>query len=105
MPLKKLRKFSRSGPLLLTSALILTSGYVQVAYAEEVPAVPNNDASKANSKNEKNAETLPEVAVTASEETDGNLSKPYAGGQVATGGGLGILGVKSIMDTPFNQTN
>jgi len=105
MPLKKLRKFSRSGPLLLTSALILTSGYVQVAYAEEVPAVPNNDASKANSTNEKNAETLPEVAVTASEEIDGNLSKPYAGGQVATGGGLGILGVKSIMDTPFNQTN
>jgi iron complex outermembrane recepter protein len=30
---------------------------------------------------------------------------PYAGGQVATGGSLGLLGNRSVMDTPFNQTN
>ncbi|MCK5769884.1 TonB-dependent siderophore receptor [Algiphilus sp.] len=29
----------------------------------------------------------------------------YAGGQVATGGGLGILGNKGFMETPFNQTS
>lgn len=35
----------------------------------------------------------------------GNVPPPYAGGQVATGGQLGMLGNKSVMDTPFNQTN
>lgn len=30
---------------------------------------------------------------------------PYAGGQVATGGQLGMLGNRSVMDTPFSQTN
>jgi iron complex outermembrane receptor protein len=35
----------------------------------------------------------------------GNLPPPYAGGQVATGGQLGILGNKRVMDTPFNQTS
>ena len=30
---------------------------------------------------------------------------PYAGGQVATGGQLGLLGNRSVMDTPFNQTS
>ena len=30
---------------------------------------------------------------------------PYAGGQVASGGSLGLLGNRSVMDTPFNQTS
>ena len=34
-----------------------------------------------------------------------NLPPPYAGGQVATGGQLGILGERGFMDTPFNQSN
>ncbi len=29
----------------------------------------------------------------------------YAGGQVATGGAVGLLGNRSVMDTPFNQTS
>ncbi len=29
----------------------------------------------------------------------------YAGGQVATGGQVGLLGNRSVMDTPFNQTS
>ncbi len=29
--------------------------------------------------------------------------KPYAGGQVARGGRVGILGNKEIMDTPFSS--
>jgi iron complex outermembrane receptor protein len=33
------------------------------------------------------------------------LPVPYAGGQVATGGQLGMLGNRSVMDTPFNQTS
>lgn len=35
----------------------------------------------------------------------GNLPPAYAGGQVARGGNLGLLGNKDMMDTPFNQTN
>ncbi|TAJ97473.1 MAG: TonB-dependent siderophore receptor [Reyranella sp.] len=33
-----------------------------------------------------------------------NLPAPYAGGQVATGGQLGLLGNREVMNTPFNQT-
>ncbi len=35
----------------------------------------------------------------------GNLPPPFAGGQVATGGQLGMLGNRDFMDTPFNQTS
>jgi len=35
----------------------------------------------------------------------GNLPPPYAGGQVARGGQLGLLGNRDILDTPFNQTS
>ncbi|MCW5738514.1 MAG: TonB-dependent receptor, partial [Enhydrobacter sp.] len=34
-----------------------------------------------------------------------NLPPAYAGGQVATGGQLGLLGNRGVMDTPFNQTS
>ncbi len=43
--------------------------------------------------------------VTPSTGTLGAPPAPYAGGQVATGGSLGLLGNRSVMDTPFNQTN
>jgi iron complex outermembrane receptor protein len=33
------------------------------------------------------------------------LMAPYAGGQIARGGQLGMLGNKDVMDTPFSQTN
>lgn len=35
----------------------------------------------------------------------GNLAVPYAGGQVATGGSLGLLGSEDVMDTPFSTVN
>ncbi|MBI2740116.1 MAG: TonB-dependent receptor [Rhodospirillales bacterium] len=34
-----------------------------------------------------------------------NLPPPYAGGQVATGGQVGLFGNRPVMDTPFNQTS
>jgi iron complex outermembrane recepter protein len=34
-----------------------------------------------------------------------NIPPPYVGGQVATGGQLGLLGNRSVMETPFNQTS
>lgn len=43
--------------------------------------------------------------VTPSTGTIGASPAPYAGGQVASGGRVGFLGNRSVMDTPFNQTN
>lgn len=53
---------------------------------------------------------LPEVVVSGQGTIDpkkniGDPPAPYAGGQVGTGGKLGLLGNRSVMDTPFNQTN
>jgi iron complex outermembrane recepter protein len=42
---------------------------------------------------------------TPSTGTLGAPPAPYAGGQVATGGSLGLLGNRGVMNTPFNQTN
>ncbi len=46
---------------------------------------------------------LPQVDVTAPATID--LPPAYAGGQVARGGRLGMLGNRDVMDTPFNITN
>lgn len=48
--------------------------------------------------------TLPQVTVTTAADA-GALSPAYAGGQVARGGRLGLLGNADVMDTPFNTTN
>lgn len=48
---------------------------------------------------------LAEVAVAATAELPGDRPGPYAGGQVATGGSVGVLGNQSLMDTPFSITS
>src|SRR5690606_19308075 len=35
----------------------------------------------------------------------GGIQPPYAGGQVAEGGGLGLLGSNHVLDTPFSTVN
>lgn len=50
-------------------------------------------------------DTLPEVTVKSEVDDAGELSKAYAGGQVAKGGKLGLLGNKDVLDTPFNVAN
>ena len=49
------------------------------------------------------ATTLPEVKVVAAADKN-DLPAPYAGGQVARGGRLGMLGNTDIMDAPFSLT-
>lgn len=50
--------------------------------------------------------TLADVIVDASAETATNgLTKPHAGGQVARGGSLGLLGTADAMDVPFSTIN
>lgn len=51
------------------------------------------------------AETAQLDTVTVKGGILGTLSRPYAGGQLATGGGLGLLGAEDVMDTPFSTTN
>lgn len=46
--------------------------------------------------------TLPAVTVTAA---NSELPPVYAGGQVARGGRLGMLGNRDVLDTPFNITS
>lgn len=47
-------------------------------------------------------ETLAEVNVSASAELRGEQPKPYAGGQVAKGAKIGVLGNQDLMDVPFS---
>lgn len=47
---------------------------------------------------------LPAVTVTAETVTPESLPAPYAGGQIAKGARLGVLGNVDVMDTPFNVT-
>ena len=47
---------------------------------------------------------VPMVDVTANA-APGALPPPYAGGQVARGGSLGLLGNRNLMDSPFSTTN
>ncbi|MBL4714109.1 MAG: TonB-dependent receptor [Alcanivorax sp.] len=50
--------------------------------------------------------TLAPVEVQSSADaSEGGLSQAYAGGQVAEGGSIGILGAQDVMDTPYNVTN
>lgn len=52
------------------------------------------------------AGSLPTVSVEASADASAEgLTKPYAGGQVARGGKVGILGNQDIMSTPFSTTS
>lgn len=47
--------------------------------------------------------TLPEISVSGAAES--TLPAPYAGGQVARGGGVGLLGPQNVMNVPFSTTN
>jgi iron complex outermembrane receptor protein len=50
--------------------------------------------------------TLSTVTVDASADASAaGLAKPFAGGQVARGGRVGILGNQDVMDTPFSTTS
>ncbi|MDQ8732401.1 TonB-dependent siderophore receptor [Bradyrhizobium sp. LHD-71] len=55
------------------------------------------------------ATELPEITVNAPAHNNPNSTMtpmpPYAGGQVATGGQIGMLGNRDVMDTPFSQTS
>jgi iron complex outermembrane receptor protein len=89
-----------STPLFLTpiacGALLLASG---TALAQ---AAAQTDAQTADGNQPKVATVVVSASADASAQ---GLPSAYAGGQVARGGRIGLLGNVDIMDTPFNTTN
>jgi iron complex outermembrane recepter protein len=77
-------------------ASALTAGSSAVAHAQE-------QAASAEPASETPA-ALPAVVVTADKASQA-LPRPYAGGQIAKGGRVGLLGNKTVMDTPFSVTD
>jgi len=78
-------KLLRQTPIALAAALLASSVHAQDSQA---------------------AEPVATVVVSASADASAQgLPAAYAGGQVARGGRLGLLGNVDIMDTPFNSTN
>ncbi|HEY1076996.1 MAG TPA: TonB-dependent siderophore receptor, partial [Fontimonas sp.] len=87
-------RFPASFPATLLAALLCSPVLAQGPAATE-PAAPDAEAETVK---------LTDIEVTA----DGSqveLPQPYAGGQVATGGRVGLFGNLDMMDTPFNSTN
>ncbi len=62
-------------------------------------------AADTNESRSDDPKTLGAIEVTASADASAEgLTKPYAGGQVARGGRVGLLGNQDLMDTPFSST-
>ena len=92
------------------TALLAGSGLEAVASADGgyvlrrlVATVPTDEAARR--RGEGGEVTLPQVTVTARAARPGDLPEAYAGGQVARGGRLGLLGNVDVMDAPFNITS
>ncbi|MGY1489262.1 TonB-dependent siderophore receptor [Methylobacillus pratensis] len=97
-----------SGQYTLPAALsvLLTGTGLQAVALDNGGYVLKPAARPASVSGAGNADTLPEVAVTArSEVSPSELPPAYAGGQVAKGARLGLLGNVDVMDTPFSVTS
>jgi iron complex outermembrane receptor protein len=88
-------------PTLLLRAL-LSAGFILSLGAATMPQAW---AEEPAAKKTQDTDTLPEVTVKSDADDAAELPKPYAGGQVAKGGKVGLLGNKDVLDTPFNVTN
>ncbi len=78
----------RHSPIAIAACLLVSGAYAQQT-ADTTTSTPE--------------QTLGTIVVNASADASAEgLSKPYAGGQVARGGRIGILGTQDNMDVPFN---
>ena len=85
-------------PLVLMMACV--SGY-SISHAAEAPVVVESDSSSQAS----NVTALETIRIVASADASVNgLMEVFAGGQVASGGRVGIFGNQKNLDTPFNLT-
>lgn len=77
-----------------------------VALAISLLALPQWALAQSVATTEAGGEvTLSTVQVSANAETASDLPGVYAGGQVAKGARLGLLGNQDVMDTPFSVTS
>jgi iron complex outermembrane receptor protein len=88
----------------LSGRYTVAEGFTILLAGSGLQAVKNADGgyvlSTATFGSNNNA-VLPTVTITESADP----TAPYAGGLVARGGSLGVLGTASVMDTPFSTTN
>ncbi|MDM1252439.1 TonB-dependent receptor [Acinetobacter johnsonii] len=86
-------------PLVLMMACV--SGY-SISHAAEAPVVVESDSSTQAS----NVTALETIRIVASADASAEgLMTPFAGGQVASGGRVGIFGNQSNLDSPFSLTS
>ncbi|MFM0061498.1 TonB-dependent siderophore receptor [Paraburkholderia phytofirmans] len=76
-------------------ALVAAAAMQASAYAQSAPATADTAAQ---------ATALPAVMVSGTAQA-GDLPAAYAGGQVARGGSIGVLGTSNVMNQPFSTTN
>jgi iron complex outermembrane receptor protein len=87
------------------------AGFVGVAAAIAAPGVAiaqeaaTPEAGQPAESGAAGSSTVLPAVVVKSTATTGELPAPYAGGQLAKGGGIGVLGTSNVMDQPFNTTN
>jgi iron complex outermembrane receptor protein len=82
---------------------------MRIAFASAL-ATLSHPAAYAEEKTDslKQADSMPAALpalVVKADRASQALPRPYAGGQIAKGGRLGLLGNKSVMDTPFSVTD
>lgn len=84
----------------LAVAFIVPLTYSSTTRAQTTSA----DTTQATANDAKTDQALPSVTVKASADASADGLPPvYAGGQVARGGRIGILGNKDFLETPFNS--
>ncbi|MBV2161906.1 TonB-dependent receptor [Achromobacter denitrificans] len=71
-----------------------------------IPALAQTAAPPAPASGQGSVVSMDAITVEASADASaGGLAEPFAGGQVATGGRVGLFGTQDIMDTPFSITS
>jgi len=97
---------SRTHPILFKPTLIALALQAALPVLAGTALLTATGAAHAQSTEALATTQLTEIVVTSSADASAEgLSKPYAGGQVARGGRVGILGTQDIMDTPFSSTS
>ena len=94
-------------PSLIASAVIAASLIAAPALAQTpVPSAPAPAPAPQAARSGGTEAVLPTVTVNASADASvEGLTAPYAGGQVARGGRVGLFGNRDVMETPFSTTS
>jgi iron complex outermembrane receptor protein len=87
------------------AALLLATASAHAQTQTPAPTDATATAAAASSTDSADAK-VPSVVISASADASaGGLSRNFAGGQIARGGRVGLLGNVDMMDTPFNTLN